>query len=148
TRPRLSPELLRGRCLRALGGRTPAERVRVGARRGGAPGARQLRRGRPPAATRAAGRRRPASADVRRCMGVDALSLCALSGIRAAPGSARGIQRQVHGEPTRAEGRFVPVPAVAHPCDVPELLPARRTLADERPTPRNGYLRWRARSRA
>ena len=68
----LPRQLLRGRRLRPLGRRAPADRGRVGGRRAERPRRRQLRRERP-APSRARRRTRPTSlrADVRRRLGVD-----------------------------------------------------------------------------
>ena len=119
---------LRGRRVRALGRRAPAERARVGARgtRAAAPVAGNFAdRGALPSAAAARSGRRRAGADVRRRLGVDAVGLPALSGLSAAAGRGRRIQRQVHVQPVRAARRLV--------RDAASATCARATATSSRP---------------
>lgn len=81
-------ELLRGRRLRPLGRRPPADRGGVGACRRGPAGAGQLRRTRRavPAARRRHRPGRQPAADVRRCVGMDRQPVRPLSGLPAGGG--------------------------------------------------------------
>ena len=135
-------ELLRGRRLRALARRAgrlaaaAANRGRVGARRRARTrrhaASRQLhgiRRAAPNAATT---RRRRPRADVRRHVGVDEQRLRTVSGVPHLGGPGGRIQRQVHGQPVRAARRLVRHAALAHPGELPQLLPCGRPLAVQR----------------
>src|SRR6185312_4925874 len=83
-------------------------------------------------------RRRPVSSgacrprDVRRRLAVDPERLPRLSRLPAARRADRGVQRQIHVRPDGAPGRVVPHAGRSRAGDLPQLLPARRPLADER----------------
>ena len=130
-------ELLRGRRLRALGRRAPADRGRVGARR--RPARRStgnfVESGAPPPGAAAPAARRPRPA-LRRRLGVDARAPT-----RPTPASARPPARSASTtasswQPARAARRLVRDAALAHPRELPQLLPARRALAVQRHPPR------------
>ena len=140
--PVVPRQLLRGRRLRALGRRAPADRGRVGS---GAPtgaagrAATSLDSGRlhprPPRATAAT----PAPA-LRRRLGVDAQRLRALPRLPPARRRARRVQRQVHVQPAGAARRLLRHAARPHPRELPQLLPARRALAVQRHPPGEGRV--------
>ena len=128
--PVVPRQLLRGRRLRALGGRAAADRGRVGDRaRPRSPVDGQLRRARAPAP--GAGRRRRAASR----------SSSATSGSgRAAPTRPTPAIAPAAGALGEYNGKFMcnqlvlrggscATPRVAHPRDLPQLLPARRALA-------------------
>ena len=82
---------------------------------------------------RARARRPLASSDarpaLRRRLGMDAEPLHALSRLPPGRGRAGRVQRQVHVQPDGAPRRLVRHAQVAHPADLPQLLPARGPLA-------------------
>ena len=78
-----SCELLRGRCIRAVGESATRNGNGVGSGGGECSDGRQFSGGRISASNSRAGERGRATADVWRCMGVDGESVCWLSGIRA-----------------------------------------------------------------
>ncbi len=67
-------------------------------------------------------------------------------GFRVAPRRGRRVQRQVHVQPVRAARRLVRDAALAHPRDLPQLLPAGSAMAVQRDSP--GAVRRSARCRA
>src|SRR5690606_27552205 len=136
----VSRELLRGRRVRALGRRAPADRGRVGDGGGRAARGRLLRRGRRARARAARARRGPhgAGAPVRRRVGVDREPLRRVSGLSPGGGRARRVHRQGHGEPDGVARRLVRVAARPPARELPQLLPARGALAVERRAARAG----------
>ena len=56
-------------------------------------------------------------------------------GYRPLPGRGRRIQRQVHVQPVRAARRLVRDAGRPRPRELPQLLPARRAVAVQRPAP-------------
>ena len=96
-RTRVSCQSVRGRRVCALGGSTPADRGRMGDRRGARPIDGPFRRGSAMLCPRARGhRRRRADATLRRRVGVDAKRVFAVSRLSTRAGRRRRIQRQVH----------------------------------------------------
>ena len=77
---------------------------------------------------RASWRRRIASA-LRRCVGVDAQRLCALSALQAGGRRGRRIQRQVHVRAVRLARRLVRDSGRPHAGELPQFLSARRKMA-------------------
>ena len=95
-------ELLRGGCVRHLGWPEIADRVRVGTRRAWRAATRKLRRVRTPAPCPGASGASGLAPDLRRCVGMDAQRLRALSALQAGRRRGRRIQRQVHVRAVRA----------------------------------------------
>ncbi len=87
-----------------------------------------------PAAPRC-GQRRDRAA-LRRCLGVDAEPVHALSRISRRRRRRRRVQRQVHVQSDGAARRVLSDAAHARARELPQLLPARRTLADVGNSPR------------
>ena len=107
----LPPQLLRGRRLRPLGRRAPADR-------GGVGDGRRIVRLRPGRRRAASGARRgrPGPApDDRRALAVDRQRLPALSALQAGGRRGRRVQRQVHVGPDGAAGLAPPSPRRATP---------------------------------
>src|SRR5687767_5725296 len=73
--------------------------------------------------------RRRAAAALRRRLGMDAERLRALSGVPSDGRPRDRIQRQVHGRTARAARRVVCDAGLAHPPDVPKLLPPGCAMA-------------------
>ncbi len=123
-RARLSCQLLRGGCLRALDREAPAYGGRMGDNR------RRRRRGNQLPRSRCA----PSSAcphhqrTPRRCLGVDVERLHGVSGIPRGTRCRRRVQREVHGEPIRAARGMLRHSPRTYACHVSELLPARSSL--------------------
>src|SRR5262245_55990524 len=69
---------------------------------------------------------------------MDRIALFSLSGLPAAQGRARRIQRQVHGEPVRVARRLMRHAALAHPRDLSQLLLSAHALAIWRDPPCEG----------
>ena len=122
----LPRQLLRGRRLRAVGRRKASARGRVGGGRRGSTDRRELRRERS-AAPGAGGR--IIAGFLRRRLGVDGEPLYRLPALQAAAWRLRRIQREVHVQPDGPSRRLVRDADLAYPNDLPQLLPARRTLA-------------------
>ncbi len=122
-------QLLRSRRFRALGGRAPLPRGRVG---GG--GGRSAAFGEPagiaatPSGCRGAGKFRPAP-DVWRCLGVDRKRLFGISRLPTGIRRARRIQRQVHVQPICVARRFLRHSAFASSSQLSKLFPSGRALA-------------------
>jgi hypothetical protein len=106
----LPHQLLRGRCLRALGRQASAGRGGVG---GG-------------------GARRRARRGIWGPVAMDPQRLFALSGLSAGDRRARRVQRQVHGQPDGAAGQLLRNPARACTRQLPQFLPSLGTLAVHR----------------
>src|SRR3954469_4738891 len=106
-------------------------------------------RGRPTIPSRSGQWRRPAlrpsrrlrsSANLRRCLGVDAKRLPPLPRIPGCSRRARRIQRQIHVQPDGASRRFLRHFAKSHSRHLPEFLSTGETLAVHRhpARPRSG----------
>jgi len=65
-------------------------------------------------------------------VGMDAVGVQRVSGLRASGWSAGRVQRQVHVQSARPPRRLVRVAALALASDVPQLLPAHGALAIQR----------------
>ncbi len=76
-----------------------------------------------------ASRRRRTASALRRCLGVDAQRLLALSAIPAGGGGGWGIQRQVHVRAVRIARRFVRDAGQPYAAELPQFLSARRKMA-------------------
>src|SRR5262249_40918637 len=69
---------------------------------------------------------------LRRCLGMDIESIRTLSRDEAGEGCTGRIQREVHVQSAGASRRLVRDTRVAHPADLPKLLPPRGSLAVQR----------------
>jgi ergothioneine biosynthesis protein EgtB len=69
---------------------------------------------------------------IRRGVGVDAQRLRTLSWLPQRAGRGRRIQRKIHVQSIRAARRFMCNATFAHPCQLPEFFPRRRSLAIQR----------------
>ena len=104
-------QLVRGRCLRALGRRSAADRGGVGSCR----------------------RHRPISRELTgACLAVDGQRLQPISGVSAGRRRGRRVQRKVHDQPDGAARRFAGHAGGSHAAQLPELLPSRQALAVQR----------------